>query len=662
MRVRALNPGAAEADERRMASRLSLLGKFSALSLLAMLALAIAIGTALQERIETRALRDSERLTTIFNNLAVVPNLSRSDLDAPLTPQQQARLDAALARLADARTRLLHAHLFAADGLTVYSDVRDRIGDVADGDEFQRARAGELVSEVERETGDDGEQVATRLEVYVPLRLPGGAEIDGVTEFYLDYGPTAAAIANDTRTLHLLLLGGFSLLWLSLFSIVRGASRKLRHQAMHDALTGLPNRARLYQRAGRTTKSIRAFGGLSALLLIDLDRFKEVNDTLGHDHGDMLLREVADRLEDSLRHGDMLARLGGDEFAVLLADLPDRGAAAELAARLLSALERPFAVRGVTVRLEASVGIALCPDHGTDVGTLVQRADVAMYDAKREQDRIRVYDAGRDPYSPARLQRIGELRDALAENQLVLHYQPKIAVAGGEVTGVEALVRWQHPHHGLLAPAEFLPLAERTGLMGELTRWVVDAALAQARAWQDVGIDVPIAINLAAANILDVALPDVVGERLAHYGVSGGRLTCELSEHTVMADPRRAGEVLDRLRALGVRLSLDDFGTGQSSLSYLKRLPLDEVKIDRGFVAGIVGDDHDALIVRSTIDLARNLGLEVVAEGVEGADVLQRLRTLRCDEAQGFHLSRPLPAEALVEWLRERGPSPAQPV
>jgi EAL domain-containing protein (putative c-di-GMP-specific phosphodiesterase class I) len=317
-------------------------------------------------------------------------------------------------------------------------------------------------------------------------------------------------------------------------------------------------------------------------------------------------------------------------------------------------------VRGVTVQLEASIGVAICPDHGTDVTALVRRADVAMYDAKREQGRVRVYDAARDPYSPARLQRAGELRAALSGGELVLHYQPKVSVDGGAVTGVEALVRWEHPNHGLLGPAEFLPLAERTGLMGELTRWVIDAALAQARRWQDEGIEVPIAINLAAANILDAALPDHVAERLTHWGVPGDRLTCELSEHTVMADPRRAHEILDRLRALGVRLSLDDFGTGQSSLSYLKRLPLDEVKIDRAFVSGIVGDVNDLLIVRSTIDLARSLGLDVVAEGVEGEDVLDHLRALRCHEAQGFHLSRPLPADALVDWLASWAPAPAQ--
>jgi len=318
-------------------------------------------------------------------------------------------------------------------------------------------------------------------------------------------------------------------------------------------------------------------------------------------------------------------------------------------------------VRDVTVQLGASVGVALCPDHGTDVTSLVRRADVAMYEAKREQGRIRVYDPARDPNSPERLQRLSELRRGLHEGELLLHYQPKVSVDDGAVTGVEALVRWQHPKLGLLAPGEFLPLAERTGMMNELTRWVIDAALTQARAWQDEGIAVPIAVNLAAANILDSKLPDMVGERLAHHGVPGERLTCELSEHTVMADPRRATEVLQRLRALGVRLSLDDFGTGHSSLAYLKELPLDEVKIDRAFVSGMVGDANDALIVRSTIDLARNLGLEVVAEGVEGEEVLDRLRTLHCDEAQGFHLSRPLPPEALVDWLARWADAAGQP-
>ncbi len=645
-----------------MTPRVSLLGKFCGLSLLATAVPALVVGSTLHQRIEARALRNAEVTSRMFVKMAMAPDLRGSDLTRTLDARDTMALRHSIGD-ADDEIAIVHTHVFGPNGLTVFSDVRERIGQVNSGSDFKTALAGRLVSDVERDKGDHGEAVKPMLELYIPLRPAGDdGQIKGVVELYLDYTPTAAALHDDTVALYSLLLGGLGLLWLALFTLVARASRQLRQQALNDPLTGLPNRTSLYQRVRRVGGSVGVFGGLAGLLLIDLDRFKEVNDTLGHDHGDRLLRDVADRLRDALRRGDMLARLGGDEFAVLLHDLPDRAAATELAGRLLDALERPFVVRGVTVQLGASIGVALCPDHGTDVTSLVRRADVAMYEAKREQGRIRVYNPARDPNSPDRLQRLSELRRGLQQGELVLHYQPKVSVEGGAVTGVEALVRWEHPQHGLLAPGEFLPLAERTGMMNELTRWVVDAALRQARAWQDAGVEVPIAINLAAANILDAALPDMVGERLAHHGVPGERLTCELSEHTVMADPRRATEVLQRLRGLGVRISLDDFGTGHSSLAYLKDLPLDEVKIDRAFVSGMVGDANDALIVRSTIDLARNLGLEVVAEGVEGEDVLDRLRTLHCDEAQGFHLSRPLPPEALVDWLARWAGAAGQPV
>jgi EAL domain-containing protein (putative c-di-GMP-specific phosphodiesterase class I) len=277
-----------------------------------------------------------------------------------------------------------------------------------------------------------------------------------------------------------------------------------------------------------------------------------------------------------------------------------------------------------------------------------------LYNAKRDQVGISVYSAERDPYSADRLGLLAELRRALAGDELVLHYQPKVSVRDGEVTGVEALVRWRHPERGLLPPGEFVPLAERTGAIADLTRWVLDTALAQCRAWRDAGVDLPVAINLAAANIVDVTLPDAVAAALERHGVPGDRLECEISEDTVMADPIRAMEVLGRLRGLGLRLSLDDFGTGHSSLAYLKRLPLDEVKIDRSFVLGMTDDENDAVIVRSTIDLARNLGLDVVAEGVEDEETLRGLGELHCDVAQGFHVSRPLPAGDLERWLLER--------
>jgi diguanylate cyclase (GGDEF)-like protein len=492
------------------------------------------------------------------------------------------------------------------------------------------------------------------LQVYVPLHVGGGTRVDGIFELYLPYAPVAGSIARDTRTLAILLAGGLLLLWAALFRIVARASRKLRRQALQDDLTGLANRARLHSVGSHALAAAAREERLAALLLIDLDRFKEVNDTLGHDQGDALLREVAGRLGQAIRRDDLLARLGGDEFAVLLKDLPHRGAATELAGRLRDALGRPFLVSGVAIELDASVGVALHPDHGADTTTLLQRADVAMYDAKRSRAGIAVYSAGRDPYSPERLALVGELRRAIERDELVLHFQPKIAVGSGEPRGVEALVRWQHPERGLLPPVEFLPLAERTGVIADVTRWVLDAALRQCRAWLDGGLRLPIAVNLSGADVLDARLPEVVAAALARWDVPGELLECEISEHTVLADPLRAVEGLGRLRAMGIRLSLDDFGRGQSSLAYLKRLPLDEIKIDRSFVRGMASDGSDAAIVRATIDLGRHLGLLVVAEGVETDEVLAGLADLRCDEAQGFGIGRPMPGEELAAWLAAR--------
>ncbi len=443
-------------------------------------------------------------------------------------------------------------------------------------------------------------------------------------------------------------------MWASLFRIVASASRLLRRQAREDELTGLPNRAQLYADGRKALAAAGRSGRLSALVLIDLDRFKEVNDTLGHEQGDMLLCEVAARLRDILRPADILARLGGDEFAILVRDLPHRGATAELADRIGTALARPFDLCGVGIELGASIGVALYPEHGRELSTLLQRADVAMYEAKHGRAHIETYDPARDPYSPERLALVSELRRAIERDELVLHFQPKVAIDGGAVIGVEALVRWEHPQRGLIPPVEFVPLAERTGVIGALTRWVLDAALHQCRTWMDSGIDLPVAVNLSGADVLDAGLSDAVAGALLRAGVPGDHLECEISEHTVLADPVRAVESLGRLRAMGVRLSLDDFGQGQSSLSYLGRLPLDEIKIDRSFVMGMSDDASDAAIVRATIDLGRGLGLQVVAEGVEDDGALAGLALLQCDVAQGFGLSRPLPADELERWLAER--------
>jgi diguanylate cyclase (GGDEF)-like protein len=635
------------------ASRVSLLGRFAAMGLTIMAVLGLAIGVTLKRQIEQRALERTAQTAEVMAQLGVQPLLELKDLERPLPPHRLDALDEGLQRQTFRDAGVVRVKLFNRDAQIVYSDDRSLLGEDASRSEGVRdAIRGVVEAEIEHGTDDD-ERGGRTLEVYVPLNVGGGPAPDGALELYLSYDPVAADIRTDVLSVYLLLGGGFLLVFLALFRIVQGASRRLRHLALHDGLTDLPNRSLLYRRAERALRG----DSLAALLLIDLDRFKEVNDTLGHDHGDELLIEVAGRLRAVLRRSDVLARLGGDEFAVLLGDLPNRGAVAELAGRLQAALRRPFALRGIAVELEASIGVALWPDHGDDVVTLVQRADVAMYEAKRSQSGLETYTPERDPYSADRLGLLAELRRALAEGELVLHYQPKVELEGGAVIGVEALVRWQHPVRGLLGPDEFVPLAERTGTVTELTRWVIDTALAQCRSWRDAGIELPIAVNLAAANVLDVGLPDSVAEALRRHGLEGSSLECEISEHTMMADPVRATDVLSDLRGLGVRLSLDDFGTGHSSLAYLKRLPLDELKIDRSFVAGMADDDNDAVIVRSTIDLARNLGLVVVAEGVETEAIMRELTDLSCDIAQGFFVSRPLPAAELEAWLRRQAVS-----
>jgi diguanylate cyclase (GGDEF)-like protein len=638
---------------RSWSARVSLLGRFGAMAFVVMAALGVAIGLVLKSQIEQRALAGAVNSARVMTSLAVQPNLERGDLRYPVSLRRLNELDRQLGTRFFADNSIQTLKLFNREGRLVYSDDRTIVGGHAfPGGNVYTALDGEIVRNLEHGTDDSGSGERV-LEVYVPVRLTPGSRPAGVLELYVSYDPVAADIREDLATVYLLLGGGLLILYATLFRIVAGASRRLRAQALHDALTGLPNRTLLQRRAERALRG----DARGAILLIDLDRFKEVNDTLGHDHGDELLVEVAGRLRAALRGGDTLARLGGDEFAVLLEGLPDRAAVAELACRLQDSLRLPFALRGVAVDLEASIGVALYPAHGTDFGTLVQRADVAMYDAKRGRLGVATYSAERDPYSADRLGLLAELRRAITGDELVLHFQPKVALGSGDVIGAEALVRWQHPTRGLLPPAEFVPLAERTGAVAGLTRWVVDAALRQSRLWRDAGIDLPIAVNLAAANIVDVTLPDTIAGLLERHGVPGDRLECEISEHTVMADPVRATDVLARLRALGVRLSLDDFGTGHSSLAYLKQLPLDEVKIDRSFVSGMADDENDAVIVRSTIDLARNLGLAVVAEGVESAEIMRGLADLRCDTAQGFHVSRPLPAAELGAWLRNQAVS-----
>ncbi len=438
-----------------------------------------------------------------------------------------------------------------------------------------------------------------------------------------------------------------------------------RRQALTDDLTGLPNRRALQAALepappGRRGSADAGAGPPAGLLRLDLDRFKEINDSLGHHVGDELLRQVAGRLAARTRPGDLLARLGGDEFAVLLAAGTTAGAADDVAHRLVRQVAETFALDDVTLHVEASVGVALHPEHCDDPALLLQRADVAMYRAKKARDRVARYRVEDDPHSRARLQTLEALRDALARGELVCHFQPKVTVADGATRSVEALVRWQHPTRGLLAPDTFLPLAEQTGLMRPLTLAVLDQTLRRLRAWRAQGRDLTVAVNLSVTNLLDTDLPGDVDRLLRTHDVPAAALVLEITESVLMADSRRAGSVVAALRGLGVGLSIDDYGTGYSSLSYLQDLPVDELKLDRTFVARCTADPRSAAIVRSTVDLAHSLGLRLVAEGVEDTATLERLRAYGCDVAQGFLHSRPLPADELERWLdTHRAPAAA---
>jgi diguanylate cyclase (GGDEF)-like protein/PAS domain S-box-containing protein len=427
--------------------------------------------------------------------------------------------------------------------------------------------------------------------------------------------------------------------------------RELTRQAFSDHLTGLPNRALLRDRTEQAIRLAGRHGLVAALLLLDLDRFKEVNDTLGHHHGDLLLQQVAERLRGGLRASDTVARLGGDEFAVLLPNVTGVGDATAVAEKLSAAIEAPFVVDGLTLDVDASIGVAAYPDHGAGANELLQRADVAMYAAKASHVSYVVYDPGMDRHSPRRLGLLGQLRRALAAGELVVHYQPKAEVRSGRVTGAEALVRWQHPEYGLLGPGEFVPLAETTGLIRPLTSHVLEAALRQCRAWLDAGHELSVAVNLSTRCLLDLALPEQVTGLLEDAEVAPGRLLLEITESSIMTDPARALEILNRLHALGVQLAIDDFGTGYSSMAYLKSLPVQELKVDRSFVQHLRDSQSDAVIVRTTVDLGHNLGLRVVAEGVEDEATLRELARVGCDSAQGYHLAKPMPAAELDAWL-----------
>jgi diguanylate cyclase (GGDEF)-like protein len=419
------------------------------------------------------------------------------------------------------------------------------------------------------------------------------------------------------------------------------------HEALHDALTGLPNRT-LFSRELHAALEREGCDSRCAVLLMDLDQFKEVNDTLGHHTGDRLLQEVGDRLRATVGERGLVSRLGGDEFAVLVTDLSDAGAAEQLAHEVFSAVTQPVQLSTVMLAVGVGIGVAVQPEHGQDSTTLLQRADIAMYAAKRAHDPVALYSPSDDWNSELRLRLAGEIRGALHTHQVAVHYQPIVQTGGGRIEMVEALARWNHPELGELSPDQFIPIAERTGMIEPLTFYVLDSALAQCRQWQRAGLDVRVAVNLSIQVMLDKEWPDRVLGLLRTHDVEPDRLVLEITETTIMSDPARTVPAMRRLTDVGVQVGIDDFGTGYSSLSYLQRLPVSEIKIDKSFVAPMATDPIRRSIIRLVVELAHSLNMSTVAEGVEDQRTLDYLVGVGCDLVQGHWLSKPLPAAELT--------------
>jgi diguanylate cyclase (GGDEF)-like protein len=548
----------------------------------------------------------------------------------------------------------LRVKLYGRDGTVTYSNEHRLIGTSAGESDIRDTLNGRPALDVTNLNHDGGAgRDAKVLETYVPVRLDSGGPV-GVFELDQDYGPVASATRAAFVPIAVGLVVVLVALYAALFPILRRVTRRLHdhvdeieHQALHDHLTGLPNRL-LFR--DRVEQALLGGGGRQqgcAVLLLDLDRFRDVNDTLGHESGDRVLEEVARRLRAAVRASDTVARLGGDEFAVLARDISEPEAALAVAEKVRTALAEPVTIADVLLDIDASVGVALAPELRADVEALIRHADIAMYIAKELRTGAELYTPDRDHHSPERLQLVAELRRAIAAGEIVCYYQPQASFAGGELRGVEALVRWPHPVRGLLGPDAFIPLAERTGLIRALTRHVLREAITQCRTWHEQGIELAVSVNVTGRDLLDLNLPDEVDEILTEARLAPRFLELEITENTILADPIRARSILSRLSDLGVRLAIDDFGSGNSSLGYLKRLPVDVLKIDKAFVLNMETDEDDAIIVRSTINLGHSLGLAVVAEGVETRAAWEQLASFGCDIGQGHYLSRPVPADSV---------------
>ena len=623
--------------------RLSLGARCALASLAAVLVLGAFLSGAVDRVVRDEATAEATRsgeLVATFVSRGLAP--SAFDRLA-LTPDEREVLDGVVAGTDELRG----LRLWGRGGRVLYASDALPGGPVRPVDPLlERAYGGRVASQV---TELAGREV---LRVLVPLPARDGGRSPGVVEVSLRYEATAARSHAAVLTLAALLAAGLAGLWALLWVLSRFVTRALRRTAVEqeelartDSLTGLPNRRALFAELDGAL----ATGQPRALLLLDLDRFKDVNDTLGHAVGDRLLTEVGARLRGRLREQDLVARLGGDEFAVVLPGVVDPAEAVAAAERLARSLVEPFALDGLLLDVQASTGIALAPRHARSATELLQRADVAMYVAKGGSAACAVYDEDQDRNSTDRLLLLADLKEGLARGELSLVYQPGYDLQlDGRCRAVEALVRWHSPKRGFVSPAEFVPVCERSGLVRDLTAFVLGEALRQLRAWEDAGTRLNVAVNLSASNLAEDDLPEMISDLLALHGVGADRVVLEITESAVIPDPVRAARILRRLVDLGLDIAIDDFGTGWSSMSRLLELPLAALKVDRSFVADLP-HGPGAAVVSATTRLAHDLGLFVVVEGIEDEEQLEHAIALGCDIGQGYLLSRPLPPEAVPE-------------
>ena len=639
---------------------------YAAISLVPLVLLGAALAASYQSDARDRGRAEGGSDAALVARIAVEPLLAGQPLSDGLTPVERSSLKSLVARVIGDHS-VVRLRLRDLNGIVVFSGDGSGLTPQIDGEALDAASGKQItvLTHLNNDSNDSGPLGQAVVEVYQQVSAGSPAHPVGVLEIYLPYGPIEQDVSAALHHLYRDLVLGLALLWLLLLGICISVTRGLRKEvalstflAEHDPLTELPNRRVFHRRAEVALAEAARDRAPLAIAIIDLDRFKEINDTLGHQSGDVVLTELANRLRRSVSDRDTVARLGGDEYGLILHGVGD---AASLSSRIVGVLDHDVEVDGLRLTIEASIGFVVAPEDGTDVVELLQRADVAMYVAKTKQIDVVRYDVRDDHYDADNLGLIGELRRGIDAGELVLHYQPKVLTINGHLEAVEALARWQHPVLGLVSPDRFIPLAEHTDLIDNLTTWALTTALTEISELGPMAADLAVAVNVSARNLARVDFAQRVVGILDRLGVPAQRLVVEITETALLTDPIRAASVLGELAAAGVNISLDDFGSGQTSLGYLSALPLHELKIDKSFVTDMTADrSHDA-IVRSIIDLGHNLGLRVVGEGVETNGVLLRLRASGCDVVQGFLLARPMTIDQLARWISTLSPEGVVP-